>query len=392
MLGNGLVRMVILTGGGHIAEFRFADTSGFPTLNPMWVPPWKTIEPYQYRPRIHASRYGSPTTGGKLLSGLVGHNICMDLFGSPSEEEARLGYPDHGEAPNARWRKTNLSTSALQAALTLSVSLPIAGLELEREIRLRRRESVIYLAETVRNLRKADHFCHWVQHVTLGPPFLSNRDSTVFLPGTKAKTYPHGYEERKALLASDREFSWPLAPAMSGAPANLSRPFLRQGLGFVVGVLLDPRRDVGYIAALNSRHRLLITYCFCRRDFPWVAIWEENKTRAAAPWRKKAQARGLEFGTTPFALSRREAFALGNMFGTPTLACIPAGGQKKLEYVAFLAHLPKDFGEVDDVGFGEREIPLLGTGRRDPLRLPAGGLSASLLRTDAHRACLPETL
>ena len=39
---NDRVRLVTLTGGGHIAEFRFRKGLNCSTVNPMWVPPWKT--------------------------------------------------------------------------------------------------------------------------------------------------------------------------------------------------------------------------------------------------------------------------------------------------------------------------------------------------------------
>ncbi len=80
VLVNDLVHLVTLTGGGHIAEFRFRERKGLSTLNPLWVPPWKTIEPYHYRPGQHAARYGSPATG-RTLSGITGHNLCLDFFG-----------------------------------------------------------------------------------------------------------------------------------------------------------------------------------------------------------------------------------------------------------------------------------------------------------------------
>ena len=54
-LQNDLVQMVTLPGGGHIAEFQFLAGTGLPVLNPLWVPPWKSIEPYQYRAEKHAA-------------------------------------------------------------------------------------------------------------------------------------------------------------------------------------------------------------------------------------------------------------------------------------------------------------------------------------------------
>jgi hypothetical protein len=132
-LCNDLVELITLTGGGHIAEFRFARQSGLPTLNPLWIPNWKTIEPYRYRPKLHAARYGPPTTG-KLISGIVGHNPCLDYFGPPSDEEAAQGLSIHGEAPSAQWRKAQAHVTSRRMALTLAVRLPVAGLQFSRAI------------------------------------------------------------------------------------------------------------------------------------------------------------------------------------------------------------------------------------------------------------------
>src|SRR5579872_1850159 len=135
-LHNDLVQMVTLPGGGHIAEFQFLAGTGLPAVNPLWVPPWKSIEPYEYREEKHGAAYG-PIYEGMLLSGIAGHNICMDYFGPPSEEEAAQGLSSHGEAPSSKWQKTALRTTAQEVGLTLAVRMPVAGLRLSREIRLR---------------------------------------------------------------------------------------------------------------------------------------------------------------------------------------------------------------------------------------------------------------
>jgi hypothetical protein len=354
--------LTTLTGGGHIAEFRFADGTGLPALNPLWVPPWQTIEPYNYREKIHASRYGS-LSEGKLLSGIAGHTICLDYFGSPSTEEAKEGLSQHGEAASAKWYKTSVRFNEREVTLTLRVRLPVARLSFTREISLRRDESVAYFRETVQNHSKADHFFHWTQHVTLGQPFLSQRDSLVALPGTKGITFPHGYEEGKALLRSNTTFRWPKVPDRSGKGIDLTRPFARRGRGFVASVLLDPRREIGFIAGVNLRKHFLIAYCFKRREFPWVAVWEENCAIAAPPWNRRTRARGLEFGTNPIPISRREAFALGTLFGTPTFSYVPARGRKTVSYVAFLAQTPSNFAKVHDIQLADSEISLCGPGR-----------------------------
>jgi hypothetical protein len=215
-LGNGLVRLSTLLGGGHIAEFQFDEASGLPALNPLWIPPWKTIDPNRFRPLKHASTYGTVASGAKLLSGIVGHNLCLDYFGVPSLEEYESGLSDHGEAPNSLWHKLKSKVSDREVALSLGVKLPESGIEFTRKIRLSRQESVAYFEEVVINRRKLDHFFHWVQHVTLGPPFLSATETTVALRGTKGMTSPVDYEEGRGLLASKREFLWPFAPDAEG--------------------------------------------------------------------------------------------------------------------------------------------------------------------------------
>jgi hypothetical protein len=150
VLGNNVIRMTALTGGGHIAEFQIEDP---PSVSPLWVPPWKTIEPHEYREKTHARDYGT-ITEGKLLSGLVGHNICLDYFGSPSVEEAQQGLSQHGEAPWSKWRKSGISVSQQKVALEMYVRLPVCGLRFSRKIELRKNESVAYLLSPFCWIRK----------------------------------------------------------------------------------------------------------------------------------------------------------------------------------------------------------------------------------------------
>ena len=376
VLENEILRLLTLTGGGHIAEFRFRQGAGDSSHNPLWVPPWKTIDPHKYRARIHQARYGPPITG-KLLSGIVGHNICLDYFGPPSEEEAKRGLSIHGEAPSSRWGHVRTRTNNGFARLQLSTVLPVAGIRFSREIEIRRGEPVAYFTETVCNQRNADHFFHWTEHVTFGPPFLQPGKSRVFISGTRGRTFPHGYEG-KALLKSSEDFRWPHAPGISGARVDLSQPFVRRGLGFVAAVLLDPRREIEFVAALNNGTRLLTGYCFRRDDFPWVTIWEENQARTDPPWNGRCQARGVEFGSTPFPVPRREAFSAGPLFGAPHCSVVPARGVKKACYISFLAQLPPGVNEVRNISVAEDALIIIGRnrhGRSESVRLPASGLS-----------------
>jgi len=371
-LSNGAIRLVTLTGGGHLARFSLAYDD--PPVSPLWTPPWETIEPYNYRAGRHASRYGS-LTEGKLLSGLAGHSICLDYFGSPSVEEAQQGLSQHGEAPSVRWVAGRPRVTTREASLKMRARLPAARLDLDREITICGDEPMVYFRETVTNLAKADHFFHWTQHVTLGPPFLTPKEVTVSLPGTRGMTFPHGYDEGKALLRSGEAFAWPEAPKNSGGTVDLSRPLSQEGLGLVAGVLLDANTDVGFIAAVNDRLNLLIAYCFRCADFPWVAIWEENRAVAAVPWCNRTVALGLEFGTTPLPVPRRENFIAGGpLFGVPTTTHVPARGRKTVRYAALLAKTPPRFTHVEKISFEGESILISGGPKDGPIRVKASRL------------------
>ena len=84
-LENSEVRITVLEEGGHVAEI-LHKASG---VNPLWAPPWPSIEPSTYDPARH-SEYGGHAES-RLLAGIMGHNLCLDIFGGPSAEEAAPG-------------------------------------------------------------------------------------------------------------------------------------------------------------------------------------------------------------------------------------------------------------------------------------------------------------
>src|SRR5215472_5312157 len=85
------LRVTVLVEGGHIAEIADKRTG----VNPLWTPPWPSIEPSTYDRAKHPE-YGNDSES-KLLSGIMGHNLCLGVFGPPSPEEAAAGLTVHGE-------------------------------------------------------------------------------------------------------------------------------------------------------------------------------------------------------------------------------------------------------------------------------------------------------
>jgi hypothetical protein len=63
-----------------------------------------------------------------------------------------------------------------------------------------------------------------------------------------------------------------------------------------------------------------------------MGIWEENHSRASAPWNGRTLARGMEFGVSPFPESRRAMVDRRTLFGVPTYRWLPARDRLDAEY------------------------------------------------------------
>jgi hypothetical protein len=59
--------------------------------------------------------------------------------------------------------------------------------------------------------------------------------------------------------------------------------------------------------------------------------------------------RGMEFGTQPYDLPRREIMTDGPMFGTPVYRWLPAKSKIESHFLLFYARVPEGFQHVDDI-------------------------------------------
>lgn len=346
-LANGVVELISVLGGGHLASFKLLRQEDRLSQNVLWEAPWVTREPSSEWSEDLSRLYG-PEEIGKFLASYTGHALCLDYFGAPSDRSASLGLSLHGEAAIRQWNMVS-SADLTKAQCRWRVSLPVTQLTFEREIRLGKEESVAYVRETVSNECDSEHRCDWVQHVTFGLPFLRGGESTLAASAQRGITWPSAYENR-SLLAANRQFVWPYAPREgSGEFADLRQPFSSKGYGYIAGMQLDAGRHIEFILAINWKSRLGVGYCFRRCDFPWLTLWEENHTRQNAPWNGMTAACGMEFGTTPLPLGEDESRQSKCIFDSSTGCIIPARGKRTAKYLIFLFTIPSHIRSVQNI-------------------------------------------
>jgi hypothetical protein len=315
---NDELIVAVTVEGGHIAEI-VEKKSG---VNPLWTPPWPSIEPSTYSVERHPE-YGN-NSESKLLSGILGHNLCLDIFGVPSDAEYAAGVTVHGESSVAPYRIEASPTRMIARA-----HLPLAQLDFEREIELAG-GGVLKIRETVTNLTGMDRPLAWTQHVTLGPPFLEPGVTKLDINAPRSMVFPGDFGEAQPYKPGAL-FEWPLAPNKDGSTTDLRiQSTAERSAGVTCHVVED-----GSFEAFHAPTRLLFGYSWKRADFPWVSLWEENRSRTFAPWNGNAVTRGIEFGVSPFAEGRRAMVERGSLLGVPTYRWLGAGESVTVDYTAF---------------------------------------------------------
>lgn len=330
---NDAIRVTMLVEGGHIAELTH-KASG---VNPMWAPPWPSMEPSKYNP-VNDTVYGG-NSESKLLAGIAGHNLCLDVFGPPSAEEAKAGLTVHGEASVAPYQIT-VEGGELRA----TARFEMARLDFERRIRLH--GSVAVFTETLRNLSSHDHPTAWTQHVTLGPPWLEKGKTVFRMPATRSRVFEDDFGGDLGPYKAGVDFDWPNVPLKKGGTLDLRVYPTAAHSGGYTAHLLDPHRDQAFFVGWTPSSKVLCGYAWKRGDFPWIGIWEENYSRTLPPWNGKALTRGMEFGVSPIPETRRQMIERKPLFGVPGYRWIPAKTAVTVTYCAFIQTAQKIPDEV----------------------------------------------
>ncbi len=324
VLENDDARVVVDLLGGSIVEFRHKALD----LNPLV---WRDDGP------VEEARS-------------MGHFLCLDRWGQPSEAEKANGMPGHGEATKVAWevvQEPAANGEWIEAGMR--ASLPMAGLLVERRLRLARNAAWLEVEETVTNQNKLSRAYNIVQHPTLGPPFL---DESVLVDSNAAQGFPQGVP-LDAIEASAA--AWPLA---RHGERTVNLRFLSDDHDpNVVSYVVED--ETGWVTAVNPRRRLLVGYLWKTAEYPWLNIWR-NVVEG------KPLARGLEFGSTglhqPFPVLAEKP----HVFGRPTFDYLDAGESHTRTYQAFLVEVPESYQGVAQIENGE--LIERGAGRRLKLR------------------------
>lgn len=300
--------------------------------------------------KLNPLSWDSKGTAG--LARARGHFLCFDRWGQPSAAELQNGMPFHGEATHARWKLDGQSRGEAR----MSVTLPMAGLSLERTAKLAG-SAAMRVTETVANRNKLGRMYNLVQHATIAPPFL---DEGTVVDANARK----GFMQGSPMPNPEEPPVWWPSAQKEEQTVNL-RHLTNDAQPNVVSYVVD--EELGWVTAATPAKGLLIGYLWRVREYPWLNLWRDVS-------RGKPAARGLEFGTTGLHQPFETLVAKGRIFGRPLYDYLDAGGTATRSYAVFLARIPASFQGVDKVSYDGARVTLAEKGAGTRIVIETGAL------------------
>lgn len=317
--------LVVDLGGGSIADFQLSSEG----LNPLGWDSW------YFSP--------DPASDPPMEPRSMGHFLCLDRWGSASDAEKANGISNHGEASAVWWEVSQnpLSNGGVIEAV-LTARLPLAGMHVERTIRLLDQVAVFSVTESVTNTNPIGRIYNMVQHPTIGGPFLDEQ-TVVDTNATRGFM-----QETPMPTPEDPEVRWPNALQKNGTRVDL-RYLKGDPHPQVVSFVMDD--EYGWITATSPSSGLLIGYLWKVSDYPWVNVW--RNARNGKPF-----ARGLEFGTSGLHRPGHDLVSKGKIFDRALYRYIDASETQTFSYVNFLCEFPDSWSGVSSVQFADGSITI----------------------------------
>jgi hypothetical protein len=210
-----------------------------------------------------------------------GHILCLGRSGSPSENEIAAGVPLRGEQTGKVWTVTAMDDRDVK----MECDAPLDGLKVMREVKLHDTASQFLVTEQFINTFSIGRVYNVLQHVTIGPPFLSkatliNSNAQQGFLHNFAWPNPHTYEYNFPYARLDESGARTTDLRLTSDPVNyLSTHIFNEG-------------DVyGWVTAYDPTTGLVLGYVWKISNYLWINIWNQYKDG-------KPTAKGLEFGTT----------------------------------------------------------------------------------------------
>jgi hypothetical protein len=329
---NAVSSVEIERQGGAIASFTLKNTD----INPLnWA--------------LAVEQMPANNRSGAVFKG---HFLCVGRWGSPSPGEIQAGIPHNGE-PSRDWWEV-LPTSG-KGHVHMKIQAPLDGLLVERKVIMDDKHPVFAVQETFINQNTFGRVNNVVQHVTLGPPFLS-AETMVYSNAKEGFLQSTSWPDPHA-----QTYTWPYAKDMVNHKDIDLQKSDYPGNYVSTHIFED---STGWVVVHDPHHHLWIGYLWHTGEYPWINVWHQVDGN-------RPIAKGIEFGTTGIGRDYKDLLSLDSRFyGRLSFEYLDAGEKIHKKYLAFLLEAPEDDGIVQQVQWLDKALILTTTqGRQISMEL-----------------------
>ena len=279
-LENELIRVIVLADkGADVYSFVHKPTD----TEFMWRSPWGVRDPKLFTPQS-----GWPVAPWlDLYEG--GWQTVVPHGGYPDEVYgAEMGL--HGELNTMPWDAVVLEDSAESVSVRFNakgVRMPFSA---EKTLTVRAGSSTLYLDETVTNEGEEPLDCVWLEHIAIGPPFLSDK-CRLYVPDCRIINHPVPTAE-SSVLKDAAESDWPMAIKADGSEFDFSRIPSKDDrtldMAYMTGM------DEGWYAVLNEETNVGWAVSYPSDVFKYLWFWRNLGGGWGYPWYGRCYNVGLE--------------------------------------------------------------------------------------------------
>ena len=257
-----------------------------------------------------------------------GHFLCYGRWGAPTEGEINAGVPHNGHHNNLEW-----SWESENNHLKMEVYSPLDQARIHRSIILHENFPLFYVKESFEHVSSTGRLSNIVQHVTLGPPFLTD-SLRIFSNCTLGFLQELSWPEPQLY-----EYSWPLGEDNEANQFDLS--IFQGNRNFVSTHIIED--SIGWVIAVDPVSNSFLGYIWEMEDYPWINFWNYNQDGVP-------HAYGMEFGTTGIGRSYQDLLSTNTGFhGRQSYYFMDAGEKIQKEYCGFAGRIPEHYPQFENI-------------------------------------------
>ncbi|MEX0761676.1 MAG: DUF4432 family protein [Dehalococcoidia bacterium] len=280
VLENEVIRVIVLADkGADIYSFvhKPSDTEF------MWRTPWGVRDPSKFL----------PTSGAP-------ESVWLDVYeGGWQTALPHGGYPDkvygaevglHGEVNTMPWDVEIVEDSIERVSVRFRVNGIRMPFSAEKTLTIETGSPVLTLDEAVSNDAEEEIDCVWLEHIAIGPPFLSDR-CRLYVPSNRIVNHPEP-AATSSKLKSGWEGPWPHAATGDGGSIDFSRIPPKEDRSLDMAYMAG--MEEGWYAVSNEETGIGWAVSYPADLFKYLWFWRNLGGGWGYPWYGRCYNIGLE--------------------------------------------------------------------------------------------------